>query len=580
MNIYSNIVPAEKVREVQAKTLEVISNALSNSFGPGGSSTAFVKNIDPKGVNIAIEYTKDGHTIVSNIAFTNPIERSVQDLLTEMTRYIVKEVGDGTTSAIMLCNDVFQYLLKSEKIDTYNHKPAVLIDQMHRVIDAAKEAILEKGRECTLDDIYNIALISTNNNVDVATNIHNIYEKFGMDVYIDVGISTEYDTIIKAYDGMTLETGFTDECFINSPDGSSAVVRNPHIYCFNDPIDTPEMLSMVAKIIQTNIMDAYMQNSVVEPIPTVIFCAGRISPDTSSYFENVVMFMKKAAGVPLLIVSDIHQDYLFEDISKMCGAPLIKKYLDPEMQQRDIDAGLAPTIDTICDFCGYADSVEADHFKTKIINPKKMFKEDGSYSEEYTALLGAIEAMITKAKNEDAGIEAIARAKKRYHSLKGNMVDYLVGGMTNSDRNNLKASVEDAVLNCRSAAVNGVGYGANFMAYSEFVNMYNYAKENNPFSELIDIVDVMRKAYENLLRELYSKSYSEDQVTDIIARSFDYGNPLNIQTDKFDKKVLSSIQSDVAILETIDKILTLMFTCNQYLVQTPMHNLYAQDKTS
>ena len=48
-------------------------------------------------------------------------------------------------------------------------------------------------------------------------------------------------------------------------------------------------------------------------------------------------------------------------------------------------------------------------------------------------------------------------------------------------------------------------------------------------------------------------------------------------TNEYDGKVLSSIKSDIVILETIKKILTLMFTCNQYLVQDPMHNIYAKD---
>ena len=83
MKIYSNIVPENKVREVQKETLSIISDALCKSFGPKGSSTAFVKNIDPKGVNIADEHKKDGHTIIKNIQFLHPIERSVQDLLTD-----------------------------------------------------------------------------------------------------------------------------------------------------------------------------------------------------------------------------------------------------------------------------------------------------------------------------------------------------------------------------------------------------------------------------------------------------------------------------------------------------------------
>ena len=108
--IYSNIVPEDKVRSKQKETLQIIANALEKSFGPKGSTTAIVKNMDKNGVNISLDYTKDGHTIVKSIAFENPIERSVQDILVELTRYVVKEVGDGTTSAVLLCNSIFKCL--------------------------------------------------------------------------------------------------------------------------------------------------------------------------------------------------------------------------------------------------------------------------------------------------------------------------------------------------------------------------------------------------------------------------------------------------------------------------------------
>jgi chaperonin GroEL (HSP60 family) len=131
MKIYSNIVPEEKVREVQKETLNIICDALCKSFGPKGSSTAFVKNIDPKGVNVTIEHTKDGHTIVKNIQFLHPIERSVQDILTDLTRYVVNEVGDGTTSAIILCKTVFDKLcdnsiiIENSPADTLNRINAI-----------------------------------------------------------------------------------------------------------------------------------------------------------------------------------------------------------------------------------------------------------------------------------------------------------------------------------------------------------------------------------------------------------------------------------------------------------------------
>ena len=44
------------MREIQRETLGIISDSLIKSFGPMGSTTAIVKNIDKNGVNINIEY--------------------------------------------------------------------------------------------------------------------------------------------------------------------------------------------------------------------------------------------------------------------------------------------------------------------------------------------------------------------------------------------------------------------------------------------------------------------------------------------------------------------------------------------
>ncbi len=572
MQIYSNIVPESTVRNVQRETLSIIADAVSNSFGPKGSTTAITKHLDPNEANIAIKHTKDGHTIVSNISFMGPIERSVQDLLTELTRYVVKEVGDGTTSAVILCKTVFDALCDNKLIAI--NSPADTLRRFHEVVEEVNKRILAKAKPCTMDDIYNIALISTNNNEEISKTLLQLYEKYGMDAYIDVGISNETDNLVKEYDGMTLETGFADPCFISDRNTNTGIVNKPKIYCFNDPIDTPEMLGYLDQIIEHNILRCYREGktSMYDPIPTVIF-AKKITPDASSYFETVVKLMNQLPGqIPLLIVSDIHQDYLYEDIAQMCGAKFIKKYLSTEIQQKDIENGLAPTVQTICDFCGYADQVRSDQLKTQVIRPSKMFNEDGTKSEEYNMMLHYLETQIEKAINDDAGVNEIARTKRRYNSFKGNMVDFLIGGVTLSDREALKASVEDAVLNCRSAAVNGVGYGANYMAYSVLNDML---KENTYCNNVI--VEILHTAYKNLISILYSKSFDNDEVANIIDKSIEEGCPMNIRNNEYDHKVLSSIKSDIIVLNTIDKILTMMYTTNQYLVPTPAHNLYERN---
>ena len=572
MQIYSNIVPQDTVRQVQRDTLGIIANAVSNSFGPKGATTAIVHNLDPNEANISIEHTKDGHTIIKNISFIGPIERSVQDLLTELTRYVVKEVGDGTSSAAILCNTLFNALCENNTIN--DNPPADTLRRFHEVITAIKERIETKGRSCTIDDIYKIALIATNNNEEISKTLLHLYERYGLDVYIDVGISNEVDNIVKEFDGMTLDTGFTDICFVNDKANNTARVGKPSIYCFNDPIDTPEMLGLLDAILEHNILRCYRQGSVYEPIPTVIL-ARKITPDSSSYFETVVKLMNAHPGsIPLLIVSDIHQDYLYEDIAQMCGAKFIKKYINLEIQQKDIEAGLAPTVENVWEFCGHADEVRSDQLKTQVIRPAEMFDEDGNKSEKYTTMLTYLETQITKAVNDNANINEIARTKRRYNSFKGNMIDFLIGGVTLSDREALKSSVEDAVLNCRSAALHGVGYGANFMAYSAIKEMLNEPEWENNI-----ILYILCNAYTERTKVLYNKSYSDIEVVEIINESINKGCPLNIRTNEFDYEVLSSIQSDIIVLDTIDRILTLMYTTNQYLVPTPAHNRYDNKTT-
>ena len=569
--IYSNIVTEDKVREVQKETLEILANALDKSFGPMGSYTSYVKNMDKDGVNIAIETTKDGHTIIKNILFSGAIERSIQDQLVDLTRYVVKEVGDGTTSAVLLCNYIFKCLCENQ---AFKSAPSAdIIKIFNNTIKDVQERIMNNARECTLEDIYDIALISTNNNEEISETIADMYKQYGMDVFIDVGTSTETNNIIKEYDGMTLETGFADVCFINNKTNNTCDLRNPRIYTFVDPIDTPEMLSLLDKIIYENIARAYEPRSVYEPIPTVIMCKA-LSPDSESRLESIIRLMNSKPGeIPLLIISDIHQDYIYHDIATMCGCKDIKKYIDTNIQKEDVEKGLAPTLDTITSFYGTADAVISDSYKTKIIRPKDMFEKDENgkevFSEKYNMMLTYLENQIKKAELEDKGYNEIGRLKRRLNSFKGNMVDFLIGGIALSDRNNLKASVEDAVLNCRSAAKHGVGYGANFMALQALSEMIKDGKYiNNP------IVKVLYDAYSNLFKGLYTKSIASVEEDKIVDESLKAGCPLNIRNNEYDGKVLSSIRSDVVILETINKLLTIMYACNQYLVQTPIENTY------
>ena len=107
----SNIVKEKKLREVQLDTLKVLSDAVSLTAGPYGEYTQILN--DPNMGNN--KYTKDGHKVLTNIKFYEPLELSIQDEVANATRNIVKTVGDGTTSVVKIMYNVFKALCEFEK---------------------------------------------------------------------------------------------------------------------------------------------------------------------------------------------------------------------------------------------------------------------------------------------------------------------------------------------------------------------------------------------------------------------------------------------------------------------------------
>ena len=172
-NLYSNIVTKDVLRKIQSDTLNTISNALACSFGPDGQNTAYRNQKD------ITRYTKDGHTILKNLKFVGAIEFTMRDDLEGITRRIVTTVGDGTTSAVILSALLFEGLRKASAMGV-NEKQ--LIADLDKAISEACDLIQQNSKEATIDDIFKIAMISTDGNKNIANLIKSIYEENGNDV--------------------------------------------------------------------------------------------------------------------------------------------------------------------------------------------------------------------------------------------------------------------------------------------------------------------------------------------------------------------------------------------------------------
>ena len=574
----TNVVSGEKLRNIQSITLAQTKDFLSKTFGPMGSNTKIIKGQNQ--AEITSSYSKDGLKVLSSIINSGPIEASIVDELIAVTRAVEKEVGDGTTSTVILSSLIFDKL--RVLADKYNMPPFKLCRLFSQVVDEICDNIMEGARDCSLDDIYNIAMISTNGNEEVSENIKRIYSEFGMDVELSVGISNTSDSMLKVYDGLTITEGMSDPVFINNRKDNTSEIHDAHIYHFADPIDSMDQIALFEAILAHNIYEPYENGE--SPISTVITCP-KLSRDMSATMKQLANQLyqfdsqgAEAAKPPILIISDVvaSDEIIMDDIANLCGCKTIHKYIDPEVYKKDIENGTAPTVDTITDFAGHAELVVSDSKKTKFINPLHMTgeKEDPVYS----AMINFLETEIEQEKNSE-NAHSIGLLKKRLSALKANMVDYLVGGVTISDRDMNKDLVEDAVKNCKSASLYGIGFAANYEGLSSSLEILNNYINNKNRGIYIDIAQCIFESYLEVTRILYrSVELDEDLVEKAVWQSLEDAHPYNISEGYLDSdsgwNVLCSIKLDVNILKDVSKIISMMLTANQALLMSAAINLY------
>jgi hypothetical protein len=233
-------------------------------------------------------------------------------------------------------------------------------------------------------------MISTNSNEEVSNQIKGIYEKFGMDVELSVGISNNTNTYIKEYDGLTLNEGFADPVYITNKEKQVSDINNARVYHFVDPIDTMEMISYFEAIIKHNIYDQLEDEEA--PIPTVITCP-KLSRDMSASLKLLATQLYQidqndltSQKPPILIITNVigSDEAVMDDVANLCGCKSIRKYIDPNMLKKDQEEGNAPTVDNVFEFYGECEEVVADAKKTKFINPKHMhiYNEDGTVEDK------------------------------------------------------------------------------------------------------------------------------------------------------------------------------------------------------
>lgn len=112
-----NVIPEEAFKRLIRDTFKTITDVLRATYGPYGSSVV----ISDQSQTIT---TKDGYNVYESMGFNHAYKRMVYLAIQDIIKRVNRNVGDGTTSCILLAEKIFNNL--NEIIDTPDDKRLIL----------------------------------------------------------------------------------------------------------------------------------------------------------------------------------------------------------------------------------------------------------------------------------------------------------------------------------------------------------------------------------------------------------------------------------------------------------------------
>lgn len=187
----------------------------------------------PRGRNVAIErgvgnhITKDGVTIAREIELEDPVENMGAQIVKEAATRTVDIAGDGTTTAIVLAQAIFNEGLR---LVAAGSNPMEIRTGIEKGVAAVVEKLKGMAKEVSgKEDIQKIATISANGDSQVGETIAEIIDQVGEDGVVTVEEGHSFGLVERYVDGMQFDKGYISPYFVSRSEDLRAEIFNPYI---------------------------------------------------------------------------------------------------------------------------------------------------------------------------------------------------------------------------------------------------------------------------------------------------------------------------------------------------------------
>ena len=189
-----------------------------------------------------VEVTNDGATILKAIGVDNPAAK----VLVDMSKVQDDEVGDGTTSVVVLASELIR---EAEKLIEQRIHPQTIVAGWRNATKVARDALEAQAKDNGNDeekfrkDLFNIARTTLSSKI--LTTYKDFFANMAVDAVMRLKKSGNLDAIqITKVRGGTLEDSFLDEGFLlNKKPGvrQPKKIENAKILIANTPMDTDKI---------------------------------------------------------------------------------------------------------------------------------------------------------------------------------------------------------------------------------------------------------------------------------------------------------------------------------------------------
>jgi len=213
--------------------------------------------LGPKGRNVILEKSfgspvviNDGASVAKEIELEDSFEDIGAKLIKEAATKTNDMVGDGTSTATILAEAIFEEGLKNI---TAGANSVDIKHGIEKSVDALCNELTKMSIKISdKKEIAQVATIAANNNAVIGNQIADAMEKVGKEGVITVEEGKSLDTTVDLVEGMQFDRGYLSPYFVTSPETMETVFENPYILVYEKKLSTiKDLVPLLEKIAQS-----------------------------------------------------------------------------------------------------------------------------------------------------------------------------------------------------------------------------------------------------------------------------------------------------------------------------------------